>query len=427
MKKEISLIKFLFIILDFFLFFLALNLALSLRFGFNFSLYLQEYLNPFLLLFPFYLLLLFSFNLYDFYFLNLKTLFLRIFYFSFSALILSIVYFYFGQTIFKISPKTNLLIFLFSFILFLAITRFLALKIFQKRKALVYFLGREEMKRKLSKDLGDHPFFIFQGNWQTNSFQNLDKLSILVTDPNYHLKAKEFQSILNSEIAVFDFIDFYERFFGRIPLEAVTSDWLIRQITTGQTKIYFYFKRFFDLLLSTFLFIFLFLPLFLPISILIFLFDPGSIFFKQSRVGYKRKIFELIKFRTMRQNKETEGKWAVGNEEKRIFLFGKFLRKTHLDELPQIFNLFKGELTLVGPRPEQPKIFEDLEKEIPFYEVRVLLPPGLTGWAQVNYKYPENLEETKVKLEYDLYYLKNDNLFLDFLILIKTLQKILTF
>jgi lipopolysaccharide/colanic/teichoic acid biosynthesis glycosyltransferase len=352
---------------------------------------------------------------------------LRIFYFSFSALILSIVYFYFGQTIFEISPKTNLLIFLFSFILFLILSRFLVLRVFQKRKVLVYFLGNEELRQKLSKDLENHPFFVFQGDWRINSFQDLNKLSILVTDPNYHLKTREFQAILNSEIAVFDFIDFYERFFGRIPLEAVTSDWLIRQITTGQTKIYFYFKRFFDLLLSTFLFIFLFLPLFLPISILIFLSDPGPIFFKQQRVGYKKKNFELIKFRTMRQDKETEGKWAVGNEERRIFLFGRFLRKTHLDELPQIFNLLKGELTLVGPRPEQPKIFEDLEKEIPFYALRVLLPPGLTGWAQVNYKYPENLEETKTKLEYDLYYLKNANLFLDCLIIIKTLQKILTF
>jgi len=426
MKKEISLIKFLFIILDFFLFFLALNFALALRFGFNFSFYLQEHLIPFLFLFPFYLLLLFSFNLYDFYFLNLKILFSRIFYFSFSALILSIVYFYFGQTIFNISPKTNLLIFLFFFILFLILSRLLALQIFRKRKVSVYFLGRKELKQKLSKDLENNPFFVFQGDWQTNSFQNLDKLSILVTDPNYHLKTKEFQAILNSEIAVFDFIDFYERFFGRIPLEAVTSDWLIRQITTGQTKIYFYFKRFFDLFLSAFLFLFLFLPLFLPISILIFLSDPGPIFFKQPRVGYKKKIFELIKFRTMRQDKETAGKWAVGGEEKRIFLFGKFLRKTHLDELPQIFNLLKGELTLVGPRPEQPKIFADLEKEIPFYDLRILVFPGLTGWAQVNYKYPENLEETKIKLEYDLYYLKNANLFLDCLIIIKTIQKILT-
>jgi lipopolysaccharide/colanic/teichoic acid biosynthesis glycosyltransferase len=425
MKKEISLIKFIFIIVDFALFYLALNFALLFRFGFEFSGHFSEHFLPFLFLFPIYLLLLLSFNLYDFYFLNFRILLARIFYFTIASLLSGVVYFYFGQTIFNISPKTNLLIFIFSFSILLIFSRFLLLKIFSRRKTFVYFLGNGILQQKLEKDLIGHPFFIFAGTWV---FDNKNKNnSIIVIDPNCILTKKEFQDILALDIAVFDFIDFYEKFLNRIPLEAITSDWIIRQIMPGETKIYFYFKRIFDLMLSTFIFFFLFLPLFLPIAILIYISDPGPIFFRQKRVGYKGMIFELIKFRTMRQIKKTDNKWAVGNEEKRIFLFGKFLRKTHLDELPQIFNLFKGDLTLVGPRPEQPQIVNDLEKIIDFYELRVLVRPGLTGWAQVNYKYPENIDETKIKLEHDLYYLKNANIFLDLLIIIKTFQKMLTF
>jgi lipopolysaccharide/colanic/teichoic acid biosynthesis glycosyltransferase len=287
-------------------------------------------------------------------------------------------------------------------------------------------LGEEKLKEKLEKDLQNHQFFSFKGYFDINA-NNSAGNKILVIAPHYHLKPKEFQLILNSETTTFDFIDFYERFLGRIPLEAIDSDWLLRQTAVFQSKIYFYFKRSLDLILATLIFIFLFLPLFLPISLLIYISDPGPIFFKNLRVGYKRKNFYLLKFRTMKEIKKSKESWAVGEEEKRIFPFGKFLRITHLDELPQIFNIFKGELTLVGPRPEQPKIFSELEKEIPFYELRVLVLPGITGWAQVNYKYPENIEETKIKLEYDLYYLKNYGLFLDFLIIIKTIQKLLTF
>jgi FlaA1/EpsC-like NDP-sugar epimerase len=224
MKKEISLIKFLFVVLDFLLFFLALSLTLVFRFGFDFVLYFQEHFLPFFFLFFFYLLLLFAFNLYDFYLLNLKILFQRITSFTFSALILGIIYFYFGQVIFKISPKTNLFIFIFLFLLLLSFSRILALKFFSQRKIEVYFLG-EELKEKLEKDLQNHHFFSFRGYFDINA-NNSAGNKILVIAPHYHLKPKEFRLILNSEITTFDFIDFYEKFFGRIPLEAIDSDWL---------------------------------------------------------------------------------------------------------------------------------------------------------------------------------------------------------
>lgn len=429
MKKEISLIKSIVVSLDFVLFFFALALTLFFRFGLDFSIYFKDHFMPFLFLFPFYLFFLFSFNLYDFYFLNLKIIIFRIFYFSFASLILSIAYFYFGETIFEISPKTNLIIFFSSFIFLIFVSRLLIFKIFQRRKINVYFLGREILEDKLKEDLQNHPFFVFKGSFKKDQgFQNnFSSQVVIVIDHKYNLKMDEFHRILNLDIAVFGFIEFYERFLGRIPLEAITPDWFLRELVHGESKVYLSLKRILDVVISLIILIFIFLPLFLPIALLIFISDPGPIFYIQERVGYKGKTFRLVKFRTMRKEQVFQQKWAVGDERKRIFLFGKFLRNTHLDELPQVFNLLKGDLTLVGPRPEQPEIFYKLEKEIPFYFFRAFVLPGLTGWAQVNYKYPENIEETKIKLEYDFYYLKNANIFLDFLIIIKTSQKLLTF
>lgn len=421
MKREIPLIKFFIIILDFLLFFSALILTLILRFGLDLWPKFQEHFYPFFFLFPFYLISILAFDFYNFYFLSLRNLFLRLLNFFVVTFIFSVIYFYFSQVIFSISPKTNLFLFLVIYAFLLSLSRILFLKIYQRKKLAVYFLGREELKEKLKKDLNGNPFFIYEElkeNFKENSF--------LIIDPQYHLKSHNFlKEILTLKITAFDFVDFYEKFFGRIPLEALDIDLIVREIFVSETKTYFYLKKFIDITLAIFFFVFLFLPLFLPISILIYLNSPGSIFFFNERVGYQGKIFKLIKFRTM-EGKQKGQKWAVGDEEKRIFFFGKILRKAHLDELPQIINILKGELSFVGPRPEQPIIAKDLEKEIPFYNLRYLVLPGLTGWAQVNFKYPENLEETKIKLEYDLYYLKNGNLFLDILTIIKTFQKFFT-
>ncbi len=414
MKKEISLIKIFLIFLDFVLFFLSLSLVLLFRFGLDFYPKFQEHLIPFLFLFPVFILILLSFNFYDFYLLNLKNLFISLLNFFVVALIFSSLYFYFTQIVFKISPKTNLILFLVIFSFFVFLSRFLYIRFLRKNKIPVYFLGEKELEEKLKKDLENHPFFEFKNNQEAK---------ILVISPNYHFDKKLFSKFLSSNLVIFDFIDFYEKFFTRIPLEAINFDWVVKKILFGESKIFYYFKRIIDIVLALTLFIFLFLPLFLPIAFLIYLNSPGPIFFLNERIGYRKKVFKLIKFRTM-EGKMNEQKWAVGDEEKRIFFFGKILRKTHLDELPQIINILKGELSFVGPRPEQPQIANELEKQIPFYELRYLVLPGLTGWAQVNYKYPENIEETKIKLEYDLYYIKNESIFLDILIAIKTFQKL---
>ncbi|MFT4576257.1 MAG: exopolysaccharide biosynthesis polyprenyl glycosylphosphotransferase [Polaribacter sp.] len=155
--------------------------------------------------------------------------------------------------------------------------------------------------------------------------------------------------------------------------------------------------------------------------------NRGSLFYIQERVGFKGKGFKIFKLRSMVKNAEKDGAvWAEKND-KRITSFGRFLRNTRLDELPQFLNILKGEMSTIGPRPERPVFVHDLERKLPFYAIRHIVKPGLTGWAQVNYPYANTIEEQETKLRYDLYYIKERSSFLDFQILIKTITTVLFF
>lgn len=167
------------------------------------------------------------------------------------------------------------------------------------------------------------------------------------------------------------------------------------------------------------------LPIIPCLMIAVWLSSPGPIFFRQVRVGLRGKPFEVIKFRTMRQDAEKNGpQWAKKNDS-RVTALGRFMRKTRLDEIPQLWNVLKGDMGFVGPRPERPEFVEWLNSEIPFYELRHIIRPGLTGWAQVRYGYGATLEETKQKLEYDLYYVKHMSVGLDLLIIFETVKTII--
>ncbi len=424
MRKLPNLIKFFLIILDFFLFFLSLVFVLFLRYGNDFLLEFGNHFFAFFVLSFFAILILFSFSWYDFYLINLKNIFIKILNFFIVFLIFGAFYFYFSQVFFSISPKTNFLLFNLIFCFMLILIRIVLLRLIRKKPIFVYFLGEDKLKIKLEEDLKSTSFFAFKGIFDEKKAE--DRL-FLVISPNYHLGYHFIDYFKKSEknFAIFDFISFYEKFFGRIPLEALSTEIIIKDFISSEIKIYSFIKRSLDFLIALIVFVFIFLPLFPLISFLIYINSPGPIFFIQERIGYHGKLFKLIKFRTMHMSNDYGNKWAVGEESHRIFLVGKILRKTHLDELPQIFNIIKGEISFVGPRPEQPLISAQLEKEINYYDLRYLVLPGITGWAQVNYKYPENIDETKIKLEYDLYYLKNSSIFLDFLIIIKTIQKLI--
>lgn len=191
------------------------------------------------------------------------------------------------------------------------------------------------------------------------------------------------------------------------------------------SKKYMTIKYFLDAFL-----IFITLPITLPITvivaILIKLDDGGSIFYTQKRVGYLDKEFKVYKFRSMKLDSEKDGAKFASNSDDRITKIGKFIRKNRIDEIPQFLNVLKGEMSLIGPRPEQKVFVDKFSQEIPFYNLRHLVKPGISGWAQVIHGYASDMEETKVKLEYDLYYIQNFSFKLDLIVFFKTIKTVLT-
>lgn len=195
---------------------------------------------------------------------------------------------------------------------------------------------------------------------------------------------------------------------------------------SNQNKLYMYYTRFFDLVFAVvgLLGFFLIAPLLWIINLFV---NKGSFFYTQERIGKNGIPFTIYKMRTMVQNAEQNGAVFATTNDSRITPFGRFLRKTRLDELPQFINVLKGEMAIIGPRPERPFFVDQIAASIPLYQTRHVIKPGLTGWAQVNYPYGSNLEDSLMKLRYDLYYIKHRSLFLDVNIVLKTLSTVLFF
>ncbi len=198
----------------------------------------------------------------------------------------------------------------------------------------------------------------------------------------------------------------------------------MENLREGEKNFYEFFKRISDIVLAIIALV-ISLP-FLPIlALLIKLDSPGPVFFTQIRTGRGGKNFLAIKLRTMIKDAEKHGaEWAKENDP-RITRLGKFLRKTRIDEIPQLFNIIRGEMSFIGPRPERPEFIKTLEQHIPFYKERLIVRPGLTGWAQVNFPYGASIEDALQKMQYDLYYIKNRSFILDLSIVLKTIKIVL--
>jgi len=226
-------------------------------------------------------------------------------------------------------------------------------------------------------------------------------------------------------VHVNDFSSFLERETGRVDLDTVNPSWLIFSdgFSSGR-MLSSAVKRLLDIVASIMLLALTF-PIILIFALIVKLDSKGPAFFKQERIGLFGQPFHLIKLRSMRVDAEKDGaKWAAENDD-RITRVGRFIRKVRIDELPQTWSVLKGEMSFVGPRPEVPKFVNDLQKEIRFYQERHMVKPGITGWAQINYPYGASTEDSRKKLEYDLYYAKNYTPFLDFVILLQTVRVIL--
>jgi exopolysaccharide biosynthesis polyprenyl glycosylphosphotransferase len=241
-----------------------------------------------------------------------------------------------------------------------------------------------------------------------------------------------FQTLLDAQergVDITPMPTLYEELLGRVPIHHLESEWLIRSFVNDANVGGFYElgKRLLDLLVAiTGLLICILLA---PLTALIIILDSGfPILYKQVRSGKAGTQYKIFKFRTMYQDAEKDGRVQVTHEnDERITRVGQFLRRTHVDELPQFWNVLRGDMSIVGPRAERPELILEYQKEIPLYRARLLVKPGITGWAQINYGYSATIAQTIIKLEFDLYYIKHRNLFMDISIILRTLTQVIGF
>ena len=263
----------------------------------------------------------------------------------------------------------------------------------------------------------------------TDTARNLEADEIVVAVSERRGGSMPLRELLDCKlqgIKVLDLASHFEQTLGQIRLDSLYAGWLIFGDGFRQGVIRTTVKRIFDIVCACILII-LALPLIFLASVFIILEDGFPLLYRQERVGLNGRLFNVIKFRSMRRDAEKDGKpvWAMAKDN-RVTRVGQIIRKLRIDELPQLFSVLKGDMSLVGPRPERPFFVDQLTKEIPFYAVRHSVKPGVTGWAQVRYHYGATVEDSAEKLQYDLYYVKNHSLFLDLVVLFETVGVVLT-
>ena len=235
-------------------------------------------------------------------------------------------------------------------------------------------------------------------------------------------------SLLERGIVIREYSQVYEEITHRVPVHQVTKDFYryFPFSRSNQNKLYLFFHRLGDILLSVIglLFGILLSPIILIGNLCA---NRGPLFYTQERVGHNGRVFKIYKLRSMIVDAEKDGAAYASKKDRRITKFGNFLRRTRIDEIPQFFNILKGDMSIIGPRPERPVFVKELSQKIPFYEIRHIIKPGLTGWAQVNATYGSTTEDALEKLQYDLYYIKHRSFLLDASIIIKTLSTVIFF
>ena len=252
----------------------------------------------------------------------------------------------------------------------------------------------------------------------------IDRVIVAMEDRRGSMPVRELLDLRLRGVVIEDSSALMERLLGKLPLDGLNPSTLIFthgfNVKASQQLV----RRLLSITVS-FVGLVICLP-FIPFIILaVRLSSPGPIFFRQTRVGLRGRPFSLLKFRTMRQDAEANGAVWATKDDPRVTPIGRFMRSTRLDEIPQLWNVLRGDMGFVGPRPERPEFVQWLTKEIPFYDLRHMIRPGITGWAQVRYQYGASLEETKRKLEYDLYYVKHQSIGLDLLIMFETIKTIM--
>lgn len=370
------------------------------------------------------------------------------------SLIVSITFFYLFPNK-QIAPKTILLINIllgygFSAIWRLSFQKLLGVEALKNNlifvgftsetKELIEILEREPEKGYDVKAIIDPTNKVRGVDYKCDVYHHLNtirpaitnhKAQMVIVAPHLHQNAdalRELYELLFWDVQLTDLTNFYEQITGRIPPSTFSEGWFLQNLRDTKQPIYDRFRSIIDFIVGIFLgsLLLLLLPF---IALAIKINSPGPIFFKQTRVGQFGEIFWIYKLRSMHVLSSDGSaevgdyafdKWVAKKQDTRITTVGKFLRRSRIDEWPQVINLIKRELTIIGPRPERPEIVNDLKTEMPYYPLRHVVKPGLTGWALIHQNYTSTRERSLEKLQYDLYYIKNRSLILDIIILLRT-------
>ena len=451
MKDLLKIKKIILLAGDALFLFASLPLTLFIAFGseLSFELFL-EHLLPFSFLYFFVLVLFYINGLYDIRkFKSATSLFASIFMLHGVAIILGIVFFYLATDLLSISPKTNLVLNMLTAAFMVWVWRAMFQRFLAGHlKINVAIAGVNEHAQELAHIINKHPHMGYNLAAFISTeplFENIkidsatkkifaDKnlaynlkehgIDTVIMAENPHLNpaiAQAFYECIPYKIQFLDLAQSYEMLTGRIPISYINQTWFLENINEQQKKLYDNAKRAADILAASMLFLFS-LPLWPFIALAIKWESAGPIFYSQERVGVNKRLFNLIKFRSMLKNAEQGMPVWAKRKDPRVTKVGALLRRTHLDEIPQMINILRGDISLVGPRPERIEFVRELEKQIPHYNIRHITKPGFTGWAQVNFRYARTPMDTYEKFQYDLYYLKNRSLILDISILLKTIN-----
>ena len=408
---------------DIFILYLSLSLTLLIRYGLPFSFpRLSDHLFPFSLIFIFWLLFFLIADLYNLQLLRMPNLLVRHTTHAISfAFSLSVLLFYLFGSFFALTPKTNLLLFTaITSLLFLG-WRFLALHLFSLGQMRILFAGSSPVFSDLSQHIKKNPQLGYELVGHSEASSSLLKIAKHKRAELIVLGSGDLdffrQLLLPTRVYFLSARDFYESLFGRVAADLIDHEWILH-VTSRRYAFFETLKRLGDFFLGLVLAIF-FLPLGFLIVLIILLTSRGPVIYSQKRTGQGGMPFTLYKFRTMTHGADGP-LWTEKNDD-RVTWFGKFLRFTHLDELPQLWNILRGDIAFVGPRPERIELAEKY-RALPYYDLRHLIKPGITGWAQIAFPPSTSLEEARAKLSYDLHYLKYRSFFVDVILLLKTIR-----
>lgn len=432
---------------DLIMLYASLWLAFYIRYGFN-----PKYLNPFIplrnlipfsIIYLIWLIIFYIIGMYDW-----KTARNNIeFYTTFAQALLinagvAVAFFYFVPY-FGITPKTILFINIINFGIMFILWRQVYNQLLLSSALLnnILIIGQTKETDDLIRHIENHPQLGFRIKKvahpkEIELIYNLieyivaDKIQTVIMaidphkDPNL---VRNLYNCLPLDITLYDLPTFYEKIAGKVPISAIEEIWFLENLMQERKSLYETFKKVFDKI-SAAIFGIIILPLLPLIALAIKLDTPGPIFYKQKRVGENSQIFNLYKFRSMVSDAEKNGAQWAKVKDPRVTKIGKFLRVTRLDELPQLYNVLRGDMSFVGPRPERPEFVfgVNLQRQIPFYQIRHLVKPGLTGWAQINFRYGASVEDSVEKLQYDLFYIKNHSFAVDLQIILKTIKIVLS-